>query len=72
VTLRDRAPRDPGVLQFKVVGTGGSYPVDAGDLPLTAIVSVDPPTAETGQCADVSFDEPGSACTHDGRRVRCR
>jgi parallel beta-helix repeat protein len=72
VTLRDRSPRDPGVLQFKVVGAGGSYPVDAGDLPLTAILSVDPPTAETGQCAEVSFDDAGGACTHDGRRVRCR
>jgi len=64
--------RAPGTLQFRVVGKRGSYPVAIDDLPLTAIFSVDPPTAETGQCGEVDVASIGGACTHDGRRVVCR
>jgi hypothetical protein len=71
VTIRDRSRRQPGTLQFRVVGTRGSYPVVAGSLPLSAVFTVDPPTAETGQCADVSF-AAGGGCAYDGKRVRCR
>ncbi len=72
VTLRDRSRREPGVLQFEVVATGGSYPLVAGDLPLDAMFTVDPPTAEAGQCADVRFVGAGGTCTLTGRRARCR
>jgi hypothetical protein len=72
VTIRDRSRREPGSLHFRVVGKGGAYPVAGDALPLTAVFSVDPPTAETGQCADVTFSDASGVCTYDGRRAICR
>jgi hypothetical protein len=72
VTIRDLSRRAPGVVHFRVRGKGGTYPVAADALPLRAIFSVDPPTAETGQCGDVTFSGAGGMCTHNGKRVVCR
>jgi parallel beta-helix repeat protein len=72
VVIRDRSRRDPGAVVFRVSGKNGSYPVAAAGLPLTAVFSVDPPTAETGQCAETAFTGATGACAHDGNRVICR
>lgn len=72
VVIRDLAKREPGAVQFRVVGRHGAYPVAAANLPLTALFSVDPPTAETGQCGDVRFTGAGGSCTHTPERVICR
>jgi parallel beta-helix repeat protein len=71
VSIRDLSRSQPGLLQLRVTGKRGSYPVDAANLPLTGMVSVDPPTAETGQCGRVSFPAP-AGCTPDGHTVKCR
>jgi len=62
--------RSPGTFRFSVAGRRGAYPVAADALPLTAIVSLDPPTAETGQCAELVF--PASDCRRTPQRVTCR
>lgn len=72
VAIRDRSGRQPGTLAFKVVGKGGAYAVADGALPLTAMFTVDPPTAETGQCAVATFGAGGGTCRRDAKRVRCR
>ena len=71
MTIRARSRREPGTLQFRVVGSRAAYPVTVDALPLSAIVTVDPPTAETGQCGEVAFAGAGD-CTYDGKRVSCR
>jgi parallel beta-helix repeat protein len=72
VVLRDLSARRPGVVDFRVTGKQGAYPVVTANLPLSAIVSVDPPTAETGQCGHVTFDAAGAACAVSTGRVTCR
>jgi len=72
VSIRDMSRKLPGVVQVTVVGKRGSYPVDTGSLPLTGLVVLDPPTAETGQCGQASFVGPGQVCTTNGTSVICR
>jgi nitrous oxidase accessory protein NosD len=72
VTIRDLSTRQPGLVQISVRGRRGSYPVDPASLPLTGLLILDPPTAETGQCAEASFVGPMQSCTTDGRGVKCR
>lgn len=72
VVVRDLSRRAPGGVQFRVVGKHGTYPVATDVLPLSAIFSLDPPTAETGQCGAVTFSGAGGTCTHNGKRVVCR
>jgi hypothetical protein len=72
VSLHHIERRQPGLIEFRVKGRRGSYPVDAGKLPLSGFVSVDPPTAETGQCGAASFVSAGQQCSHGGGRVHCR
>src|SRR5262249_14726031 len=47
VTIKDLR-RD--AVRVSVEGKRGAYPVDLAALPLTGLVVLDPPTAETGQC----------------------
>lgn len=70
VAIRDLSRREPGLLKIRAVGRRGSYQVATSDLPLTAFFSVDPPTAETGQCGVADFAP--ADCTRNGRRVACR
>jgi len=72
VTIRDLSMRQPGLIQISVRGRRGSYPVDTANLPLTGLLILDPPTAETGQCAEASFVGPMQSCTTDGRGIKCR
>ena len=53
ITIKDRWAQQPGLVQIRVVGKRGAYAVDPANLPLAALVILDPPTAETGQCAEV-------------------
>jgi parallel beta-helix repeat protein len=69
VVIKDLSSRVPGLVEFRVQGVRGSYPVDATQLPLGAFVVVDAPTAETGQCGHAAF--PAATCAHDGAIVRC-
>ena len=71
IVIRDLSRREPGTLKFRVSGRRGSYPVAVDRMPLRAIFSIDPPTAETGQCSDVLFPSPG-ACAHTGKAATCR
>jgi parallel beta-helix repeat protein len=72
VSVKDLSRKQPGRVRFKVRGKRGTYPVDPAQLPLTAIFSLDPPTAETGQCGPASFPAPTRRCRTDGKHVACR
>jgi parallel beta-helix repeat protein len=72
VAIRDLSRREPGVLQVRVTGRRGSYAVDPAHLPLTGLLVLDPPTAETGQCGAASFAGAERRCTAAARRVVCR
>jgi hypothetical protein len=72
IIIKDRWAQQLGLVQIRVVGKRGAYAVDPANLPLTALVILDPPTAETGQCAQASFEGPIGMCTADGSSVECR
>ena len=72
ITIKDLSKRTPGLLRFSVKGRRGSYPVDPAKLPLTGLVILDPPTAETGQCGQAAFAGPATSCTGNERAVNCR
>lgn len=67
VVIKDLSSQQPGLVDFKVTGRRGAYAVDPGNLPLSGLLVLDPPTAETGQCGAAT-----AACSSDGRTVRCR
>jgi len=71
VTIKDLSARRAGLVQFGVTGRRSAYAVDPATLPLTALLVLDPPTAETGQCGRASFAGPASACSASPRAVRC-
>lgn len=70
--VKDRSKKAPGVVQVKVIGKRGSYPVDPLSLPLTGLLILDPPTAATGQCGVATFGGPGQSCTASVRSVTCK
>jgi hypothetical protein len=70
VAVKDLTRKVAGLVQVSVRGRRGVYPVDPTKLPLTGLLILDPPTAETGQCGETAF--AGAACTSDGGAVRCR
>lgn len=72
VVIRDLSKKQPGLVQFRVVGRRGAYAVEGANLPLSGLLSLDPPTAETGQCAVTSFEGPEQTCRSDAKRVICR
>jgi parallel beta-helix repeat protein len=71
ITIKDLSKRVAGRVYVKVKGKRGAYPVDTANLPLTGLVVLDPPTAETGQCGAAAFPGGALTCTTDGRAVRC-
>src|SRR5262249_1146023 len=48
-------PNVPGAIKFGVKGKNGSYPLAAIDLPVTATLVLDVPTAIGGQCVEERF-----------------
>jgi hypothetical protein len=71
ISVRDLSAKDPGLVRFRVRGKRGSYPADPAHLPLSGLFILDPPTAETGQCAEASFEAPAT-CSFTGRAIKCR
>lgn len=69
VLVHDLSHRGDGSVQVRVRARGGTYAVSPDDLPWAATVSLDPPTAETGQCARLSFDDD---CGLKPGRLVCR
>jgi hypothetical protein len=72
LSIREMPKEPAGSLQVKVTGRRGAYPVDTAQLPLAALLVLDPPTAGTGQCGVATFVGPEQGCTADGKRVRCQ
>lgn len=72
VSIKDMSSRTPGLVQFKVSGRRTQIPLDSTQLPIAATLSVDPPTAETGQCGVATFTAPSASCRAGGGSVRCR
>jgi len=72
VAIEDRSHEVPGLVEFRVKGRRGTYPVDPALLPLTALLVLDPPTAETGQCAAASFPGPTGRCRATQKAISCR
>jgi len=72
IAIKDMSRTTPGLVRFKVQGRRGAYPIDPAKLPLTGLVILDPPTAETGQCGQATFTAPAASCTASDRAVRCR
>jgi len=70
IAIRDLSSKQPGLVQFRVTGKRGSYALDPAEVPLSGLLILDPPTAETGQCGTASFEAP--ACRSDAKRVSCR
>ena len=67
----------PGLVKVKAKGRDSSYPVVLSNLPLTATMVLDPPTAETGLCIAASFPAvppamPSCVANADGSRVKCK
>ncbi len=71
VVIHDLSRRQPGTLDLRVRTRRGAFAISSGDLPLTALVSLDPPTAETGQCGQARFAAAGR-CSRTPKRVICR
>jgi parallel beta-helix repeat protein len=72
LVVKDNSKREPGVVQVKVIGKRGAYPVDPSSLPLTGLLILDPPTAATGQCGLATFTGPNQTCTTNVRSVTCK
>jgi parallel beta-helix repeat protein len=72
VVVKDLSRKQPGLVQFSVSGRRGSYAADPSKLPLEALLVLDPPTAETGQCGRASFTGPTTTCTASGGVIRCK
>lgn len=72
IVVKDRSSHVPGLVRFKITGRRGTFPVEPSALPLEAIVILDPPTAETGQCGRATFATPPARCTATANTVRCR
>jgi hypothetical protein len=72
VAIRARSRRDPERIDFTVTGRRGAYQVTPAQLPLRGLFVLDPPTAETGQCAAATFVEGPGTCRATRKRVRCR
>jgi hypothetical protein len=72
VSVKDLSRKTPGLVQFSVKMKGGAYAIAPTDLPLEALVALDPPTAETGQCGRATFAAPDATCTLGAGTLRCR
>lgn len=72
IAIKDLSRHTPGLVQFKVRARRGAFPVTPAQLPLTGLLVLDPPTAETGQCSAATFDGSTGTCTASRGTVRCR
>lgn len=72
LSIKDLSKKQPGLLQVKVTGKRGDYPVNLSSLPLTGLLILDPPTAATGQCGTATFTGPKQGCTTNGKGVKCK
>jgi hypothetical protein len=78
VTRVDLKPRGPvpGSFSVAVSGSAGRFAVAPGTEPVRALLVLDPPSATTGQCAELAFPgpPPAPACTFSaaGSTLRCR
>ena len=66
--------RSPGLIQFRVKGKGGSWPVVLSHLPLRATLVIDAPNATSGECGNADFSGLAPTCSFkgSGSSVRCR
>ena len=71
IVVKDLGKKAPGRVQFTIKGVRGSYAGAPSQLPLSGMLVLDPPTAETGQCGQASFPGPSSSCRSDGRSIVC-
>jgi hypothetical protein len=68
-------PSKSGHYRFRVEARNGSFAVPQAGLPLTGVLVLDPPTAETGQCGTARYPgAPGPACSlnRSGSTLKCR
>jgi cysteine-rich repeat protein len=70
-------PSTPGLVKVKTKGRNASYPVVLSNLPLTATMVLDPPTAETGLCIEATFPavppaHPSCTAKADMSGVKCK
>jgi hypothetical protein len=72
VEVEDLSRERPGLVGFRVKGRRGAYPVDRARLPLAGRLVLDPPTAETGQCAEAAFGGGAGRCRSTRSTVACR
>jgi hypothetical protein len=72
VVVRDRSSQQPGLVRFRVRGTRAALAIPPAKLPLGAMLVLDAPTAETGQCGVASFAAPASGCRSNGHSLVCR
>lgn len=72
VTVDDLSQRQPGLVAFEVKGAGGTYLVNAANLPLRGWLVLDPPVGDSGQCAEADFSAATPRCTGDPVAISCR
>jgi cysteine-rich repeat protein len=67
--------KHPGLVRFQAKARAGSYGLTPADLPLGATVVLDPPSATTGECGEVTFTgpAPAPACSFgsSGKTLKC-
>ncbi len=66
MAIWDGARREPGLVLVRMNGKGGSYPVDAADLPLRVAVDLGASQVES------AFASSSCTATGDGRKRQCR
>ena len=76
VVAQDKSLKLPGLVKFLAKGKNGSYAAFSANLPLTGLMVLDPPTAETGQCGELGFPgpAPSPACVFDpvAGKLKCK
>jgi cysteine-rich repeat protein len=70
-------PTVPGGILFSVKGKNGNYAVAPADVPVTALLVLDVPTATTGQCVDIRFPamppaSPSCTLASGGATLKCK
>ena len=55
ILVKDLSSKTPGLVQFKVKGKLGAYPVAGANLPVRALMVFTNPTSSTGECASADF-----------------
>ena len=69
--VRNHSNVTPGRVRVDAKGKG-TYPVTQADLPLDAMVVVDPPYGLGGQCGEARFGSTGACVLNaSGTRVTC-